>query len=560
MRTVYGFTEGLRHRQIRELEKFYQERVPRTMILSDDAAERLCALSREIRRQIGLVIDRNGKVVQVIAGEPHQIMIPDLSHYRTAPGRLRGVRVVHTHLKNEPLTRDDLTDLALLRLDLICAICATEGGNVGDIHVAHVLPGTDTENPCQVLPPVGLSGLFNDCETLIHSIEEELSRSGSLRDAPKDKERAILVSVSPLPKDQATAQLTELRELAESSDVYVIRTLLQSRRQPDPKTLMGKGRLDDLHLLALQSAATMIIFDQELSPAQVRNITNHMELKVVDRTQLILDIFARRAQTREGKLQVELAQLKYLQPRLVEKNTAMSRLTGGIGGRGPGETKLEINRRRVRDQINRLEKAVSQVQAHRTRQKAKRNRKGLPVFSIIGYTNAGKSTLLNTLTQSAVYAKSQMFATLDPTSRRLRFPRDIEVIVTDTVGFIRDLPKELTAAFRATLEELAGADVLLHVVDISNPAWEQQVKSVEKILEDLHLSEIPQIRVFNKEDIAPPDLVDAALSLYGGIPVSAKTRPSLRPLLTEMERVLDEHTGNAPELNPETDLPFDQMD
>jgi GTP-binding protein HflX len=309
---------------------------------------------------------------------------------------------------------------------------------------------------------------------------------------------------------------------------------------------MGQGKLKDLYLMALQDAATLIIFDQELSPAQVRNISDHMELKVIDRTQLILDIFARRAQSREGKLQVELAQLKYLQPRLTEKNTAMSRLTGGIGGRGPGETKLEINRRRVREQILRLEKAVNQVQQHRRQQKARRNRQDLPVFSIVGYTNAGKSTLLNTLTQSQVQAKDQMFATLDPTSRRLRFPQDVEVIITDTVGFIRNLPKELMAAFRATLDELENADILLHVVDISNPAWEKQVASVEAVIEELDLSEIPQIRVLNKIDIADPQEVERALRHTDAIAISALSRPSLRSLLDRMEALLYRHKGSRP--------------
>ena len=281
-----------------------------------------------------------------------------------------------------------------------------------------------------------------------------------------------------------------------------------------------------------------MIFDTELNPAQIRSITNQMDLKIIDRTQLILDIFAQRAQSREGKLQVELAQLKYLLPRLITKNTAMSRLTGGIGGRGPGETKLEINRRRVRDRIVNLEKALKQVRKQRKQQKARRNKMGLPVISIVGYTNAGKSTLLNTLTKSNVLAESRLFATLDPSSRRLRFPKDMEVIITDTVGFIRNLPKELMVAFRATLEELESADLLLHVIDTSNPRFEEQIKSVEKILEDLNLRNVPTVYVLNKQDLVPEEEVAQYCRRYNAISVSATEAGTLTPVIERMESIL----------------------
>ena len=298
---------------------------------------------------------------------------------------------------------------------------------------------------------------------------------------------------------------------------------------------MGMGKLQDLIILALQKGATLIIFDQELNPSQIRSITNKIDLKVIDRTQLILDIFAQRAQSKEGKLQVELAQLKYLLPRLITKNTAMSRLTGGIGGRGPGETKLEINRRRVRNRIARLENELSLVMKQRKQQRAKRTKKGLAVISIIGYTNAGKSTLLNTLTKSNVRAESRLFATLDPSSRRLKFPRDIEVIITDTVGFIKNLPKDLMIAFRATLEELDNADLLLHVIDISNPRFKDQIKSVEKILADLNLHNISLIRVLNKKDLVDQKIVDALTGLLDGTAISANVESTLNPLIAKME-------------------------
>jgi GTP-binding protein HflX len=316
-------------------------------------------------------------------------------------------------------------------------------------------------------------------------------------------------------------------------------TILQQRKKPDPRFLMGSGKLEELSIMALHRGATLIVFDQELNPSQVRSIADRTEIKVIDRTQLILDIFAQRAKSREGKLQVELAQLKYILPRLVTKDTAMSRLTGGIGGRGPGETRLEINRRRARDRIRRLEKAVAIVQKNRSQQRRRRSKKGLPIISIIGYTNAGKSTLLNQLTQSRVLAEDKLFATLDPSSRRLRFPKDIEVIVTDTVGFIRDLPKELMAAFKATLEELENADLLLHVIDISNSRHPAQIRSVETILAELDLHRIPVIRVINKIDRIDGQQCQDSIRRLAGIAVSALDRSTLKPLTETMQAALE---------------------
>jgi GTP-binding protein HflX len=353
-------------------------------------------------------------------------------------------------------------------------------------------------------------------------------------------ERALLVSLATGPARAARESLAELRELAASGGIAVVGSILQQRKKADPRFLVGRGKLQEMTLEALQKGASLIIFDQELNPSQIRSITNSTELKVIDRTQMILDIFAQRAQSREGKLQVELAQLKYMLPRLVSKNTAMSRLTGGIGGRGPGETKLEINRRRARQRIGRLESALQHVRQYRGRQKALRRRQGLPVISIVGYTNAGKSTLLNTLTHSRVTVENRLFATLDPTSRRLRFPRDMEVIITDTVGFIQDLPEDLLVAFRATLEELENADLLLHVIDIGNPRHENHIRSVEKTLSDLQLNQIPLLRVLNKKDLLTPEAVDRIEQRLDGIAVSALERSSLRPLIRKMAEQVSE--------------------
>jgi GTP-binding protein HflX len=442
-------------------------------------------------------------------------------------------------LTKEPLTNDDLTDLALLRLDMMAVVVNGEKGMPQKVYVGHILPKSSVGNPYQILPPLPPSQLDIDCLAMIQALEDELARVSKGHAADSGRERALLVDVSSSPKQDPVEPLTELKSLAKSSGIEVVGTVSQQRSRHKAGFFIGPGKLQDLAILALQEAATVIIFNRELSPSQIRSITDQIELKVIDRTQLILDIFAQRAQTREGKLQVELAQLKYLLPRLILKNTAMSRLTGGIGGRGPGETKLEINRRRARDRIVRLEKELLAVRKQRRQQRALRQKKGLSVISIIGYTNAGKSTLLNTLTKSDVLAESRLFATLDPSSRRLKFPRDTEVIITDTVGFIKDLPKDLLVAFRATLEELESADLLLHIIDISNPQYSAQIESVEAILSDLNLQHTASIRVLNKMDLVNPVAIQKINRALRGTAVSAKDESTLLPLIEQMETLIE---------------------
>ncbi|MEW6672530.1 MAG: GTPase HflX [Thermodesulfobacteriota bacterium] len=534
MKRIYGNTGGLKASHFRRLENFYRRRTPPEFLITSELARDISLLSHELRRQIGLLIDRTGQIACVIVGDHQKIVIPDTDAYRVMPGRLKGLRCVHTHLSDEPLTRDDLTDLALLRLDLMATVTVSSDGLPRQVHAGHILPGVSAEAPYRLLPPLFPHQLEIGCLQLIRALEDELAHVSAVYDADLKSERALLVSVSTAPRKIAVDSMAELKELARSGGLQVVETVLQHRNQTDPRYLMGQGKLQELTILALQKGVTLIVFDQELNASQIRSITDQIALKVIDRTQLILDIFAQRARSREGKLQVELAQLKYLLPRLVVKNTAMSRLTGGIGGRGPGETKLEINRRRVRERIGRLEKELIQVRKHRKQQKARRDKKGLPVISIIGYTNAGKSTLLNTLTKSRELAESRLFATLDPASRRLKFPRDIEVIITDTVGFIKNLPKDLMVAFRATLEELDSADLLLHVIDISNPRFEDQVESVEKILTDLNLHQTPTIRVLNKKDLVSPEDLSAFVRSFKGIAVSANDSATLGDLIQAM--------------------------
>ena len=538
MKKLFGNTAGLKASQIRRLENFYRRRIQPKLLISPELTRDLSSLSHEIRRQIALLVNRQGKVAYVIVGDHKKIVIPSIREYRAAPGRLNGLRCIHTHLSNEPLTGDDLTDLSLLRFDLMAAIANGDAGTSHRIYAAHILPKNPGGAPYRILPPLPPSQLDMDCPAMIQALEDELARASKGRAAQSGKERALLVSVSSSSKQNAFESLVELSSLVRSCQIEIVATVVQQRKEKKAPFLIGPGKLQELAILALQEAATVIIFDQELNPSQIRSITDQIELKVIDRTQLILDIFAQRAQTREGKLQVELAQLKYLLPRLILKNTAMSRLTGGIGGRGPGETKLEINRRRARERIARLERELLAVRKHRKQQRAQRKKKGLAVISIIGYTNAGKSTLLNTLTKSDVLAESRPFATLDPSSRRLKFPKDTEVIITDTVGFIKDLPEDLLVAFRATLEELENADLLLHVIDISNPQYLAQIDSVEGILASLNLEHTASIRVLNKIDRVRPEKIQKLCHQLGGISIAAKQKSTLLPLIDRMETIL----------------------
>ena len=535
MKRIFGNTSGLKPSQLRRLENLYRRRTPPEYLISPELARDLGLLSHEIRRQIGILVDRSGRLIYLVVGDTRRIVIPATDEYRAAPGRLNGLRCIHTHLNGEDLTQDDLTDLALLRLDLIAAVNLAEDGYPRHINVAHLLPGTADRLPHRILPPLSPGALDIDCAVMIQALEGELSRMSGARSAGGGRERALLVSVSTASRRRTEESMAELKELARSAGVEVAGSVIQLREQVDHRFLIGSGRLRDLAIQALQEGVTLIVFDQELNPSQIRSITDQVEIKVIDRTQLILDIFAQRAQSREGKLQVELAQLKYRLPRLLGKGTAMSRLAGGIGGRGPGENKLEADRRRVRKRIGLLEDLLDEVRRHRRQLRSKRDKRDLPVISIVGYTNAGKSTLLNSLTRSRVLAEGRLFATLDPSSRRLRFPRDLEVIVTDTVGFIRDLPQDLMVAFRATLEELESADVLLHVIDTSNPRFEDQILAVEKIIGELHIEQKPCLKVFNKIDLADPEFAANVAERHNGVAISAIAPATLLPLIDRLQ-------------------------
>ncbi len=539
------------------MAKLYTRRIAPHQIVTPEFARQLAELSHETRRQVGALIDRSGYVEYVVVGDNRRIELPDFKRVRVGVDRFRGLRFVHTHLRGEGLTQDDLTDLALLRLDLMVAIDVNPGdGLPGLVNAAHLLPITAVEGqtangakPYAFLTPRVVSQIEVDFLSLINSLEEEMARNRRTARHDGVRDRTILVGVTTGSIAEAEESMAELSELATSAGIVVQDKVIQRRPAIDPRTVLGRGKLDELLIRSLQLGADMLVFDRELTPAQVRSLSEATDLKVIDRSQLILDIFAQRAQSREGKIQVELAQLKYLLPRLIAgQDSAFSRLAGGIGGRGPGETKLEMDRRRVRDRINRLEKEIEAQRLRRQERRKVRTRNELPVVSIVGYTNAGKSTLLNVLTNSEVLAEKRMFATLDPTSRRLRLPREQEIIVNDTVGFIRALPPALLSAFRATLEEIGDSRLLIHLVDVSNQRWPQQIESVERILEGLHVAEIPSILALNKVDLVDPATLQAItrqLESAGRevVSMAATQRQTLQPLLEKIGQMLSHDLG-----------------
>ena len=510
-------------------------------MVSPELARHLTETSRRLNRQVGVLLGRDGIVRHVIVGDAHSLTLPDIGRLRGGVGRFRGLRLVHTHLKGEPLTRDDLNDLALLRLDLVAAIEVLSTGLPGRVELAHLAPLTpgsmDSKNghdgePFERIHAADVHQIRFDVEASMKALEEEFARV--TEDAGETaRERALVVGIVP-----ADEHFEEMLELVRSAGVAIAGTVRQKRQQVHPRTVVGRGKLQEIVLEAMRGRATVAIFDIDLKPAQARAFEDATGLKAIDRTQLILDVFAQRAKSRDGKLQVELAQLKYALPRLTEKDAGLSRLTGGIGGRGPGETVIEIGRRRIRDRIRALEKQVEGLSRQRDLRRRRRRDEGVPVLSIIGYTNAGKSTLLNAMTGSEVEAADKLFMTLDPTSRRLRFPREGEVVITDTVGFIADLPPDLVAAFRATLEELTDADLLLHVVDAADPRLEPKLEAVERILEQLHLADIRRLVVLNKTDLLEPHEAESLARRFEGVAVSAAKRRGLSDLIHAAEERL----------------------
>lgn len=571
MAVVFGETKSLAASERAALEKLSHHRGNARELLDPLLAKRSAAICAKLGVQIGLLLSRDGKIRYVIVGGRDRIYLPDLGRFRLDAARLRRLRFVvflpegrheldrqrdtslfaPTKRRDSavlsPIIANDLyTDLEKLRFDALLVIAVNSQGALGSMSVAHLQPSDESGVTIAAFHVRDSQSFQFNFSDFLEELETSI-KSTRAKGFDTSSDHAVLVGAYTGPAEQNKASMEELIELAKTAEIQVLDTISQRRRSLDPRTLVGKGKLEEIVLHCLDLGADLLIFDRELSPGQLRWITNLTELRVIDRSMLILDIFAQRAKSSEGRVQVELAQLRYTLPRLSDRDSGLSRLTGGIGGRGPGETKLEISRRRTRDRIAELERRIEQLAKQRGLRRERRQLRGVPVIAIVGYTNAGKSTLLNSLTKGSVFAESKLFATLDPSSRRMRFPNEHEVIFVDTVGFIRELPDELLAAFRATLEEVGEANLLLHVVDASNPDMMQQIQVVETTLTDLGFQDKARLLLLNKTDLLSEIEVRTLQRATGGIPISSLDRTGLEMVIRlTQEILLDTFEGRDP--------------
>jgi GTP-binding protein HflX len=536
--------KGLKPYQRKQLQRLYQLRLPPNRLVTVEFAQRLGALTQDLESQpISVYLNRRGQVIRVGLGSPFETQIPAWELPRQGAERLSGIRCITTQVGPGGPSQKALTAMALQRLDALITLSVSPlegklrrgGGATGFVkcaYLAHLVP--EEGRRWQVSEPLPLGILAEqDLQELVTELEDGFRRQATARQVDPKQERAILVGLQGPGQsyEDLMDALAELGRLVESAGGQVLQTIWQRRESPDSATVIGSGKVQELALLVQDLGANLVVFDRELTPSQVRNLAETLGVRVVDRSEVILDIFAQRARTRAGKLQVELAQLQYLLPRLAGRGRTMSRLGGGIGTRGPGETQLETERRAIQRRISKLRQEVEELRRHRQRLRQRREGSQIPVVALVGYTNAGKSTLLNALTHAQVYVADQLFATLDPTTRRLELPGQQAVLLTDTVGFLTELPEQLVEAFQATLEEVTEADALLHVVDLSHPNWEGQIEAVEKLLDQMPLTTGPRQLVFNKIDRLDPEWVEDVRLLYPkALFVSAATGQNLDQL------------------------------
>jgi GTP-binding protein HflX len=545
----------LKTSQLKQLQRLYHQRLPGDRFTTPEFAQRIASVSTEIDEPVCVYINRRGQVIRVGVGTPGQTRIPPVELPRYGAERLSGIRCVATQLSLEPPNKAALNAMAMQRLDALVVITLTGsgferrgGGATGYIravYLAHLVPHPETT--WTVSPGLSLDLLANqDFLGLVEGLEAEFEREFVARQVDQDHDRVLIVGLMTNTDSPQRFKdgLAELARLVETAGGDVLQTVSQKRSRPHPQTVVGAGKVQEIALAAQTSGANLIVFDRDLSPAQVRNLEAQIGIRVIDRTEVILDIFAQRARSGAGKLQVELAQLEYMLPRLTGRGQAMSRLGGGIGTRGPGETKLETERRAIQRRISRLQQEVNQLQAHRARMRQKRQHQEVPSIAVVGYTNAGKSTLLNVLTNAEVYTADQLFATLDPTTRRLVVPDAVTrsprpVLLTDTVGFIHELPPSLMDAFRATLEEVTEADALVHVVDLSHPAWQSHIRAVMGILAQMPITPGPALLVFNKIDQVDGDRLSQAQEEHpNAVFVSASDRLGLETLRHQLGQLV----------------------
>ena len=526
MPEIHGNTEGIRKTVLDELTTLYDVQLEPGQFMPQDLLQSLCGYSASMNREIAVYITRFGEVADVLIGRADSIDLPDL-RLRRGERRLSMVRCVHTHPRaTGELSDVDVSALLSMRFDAMCAVGVSEDGRPTSVQCAFL----DAEREGQVRRTELISARRLPQEEWLAEIERTDAAYRAANPATRTgRERAVLVGI------ESEESLDELEELAKTAGAETVLRVLQKRPKPDPVYCVGKGKAEELSLRCQAAQADLVIFDEELSGVMQKNLEETLRLKVVDRTALILDIFAARASTREGKLQVEMAQLRYRSQRLLGQGLVLSRLAGGIGTRGPGESKLEVNRRRIRERLTDLERELEQIERQRGLRRQSREKSGVPIVALVGYTNAGKSTLFNRLTGADVYVENQLFATLDSVSRPIELPHGGKALLVDTVGFIRKLPHELVKAFRATLEEARLADVLVLVLDGADAQMEGRRRTVEEVLDSLGATEAPRVEAVNKCDLIAPD----AQSLPGALYISASTGENVEKLLLRVENELD---------------------
>lgn len=555
---INGNIESLKKSVIDEMESLYDIEAFKGEFLPEELVLKVADLTGRINREIAVYMDRKGRVIDVSIGDSATVTLSEVEG-RRSNARLSGVRCLHTHPNGDPhLSMVDISSLLNLRMDAMVAV-GVKSGSVTGIYAA--VPKRDANGAfteAEIYGPYGVGDdRMNALFEIISGLDKDTRRPAEVND--NRTERAILVGLETSrekminSKSQGERSLEELEELAHTAGVIVVHKILQRRQMKDPAFYIGRGMVEQLSLLRQELNADVLIFDDELSGAQVRNIEELAGARVVDRTTLILDIFAQRARSREGKLQVELAQLKYRLPRLMGLGGQLSRLGGGIGTRGPGEKKLETDRRHIRRRIRYLEGELEVLNKRRSLIREGRHRNSMPVIALVGYTNAGKSTLMNKLCGTDVFAEDKLFATLDPTTRSLTLQDGREVLLTDTVGFIRKLPHELVEAFKSTLEEAVYADMLIHVVDASSEEAEEQIAVVNDLLRSLGALDKPVILALNKMDLAGEQgrmpVAEAGDRVFE---ISAATGQGLDKLLEGIASLMP-----ADEINVEVLAPYD---
>ncbi|NCC82333.1 MAG: GTPase HflX [Clostridia bacterium] len=534
MKTVYGNIESLNKTTIKELEEIYEYKIPKNQVGSTELFTVLMEISKKINKELAVYINRNGTIKLVSAGTKYNAPLPFLTE-RRSENSLAKLGCIHTHPgESSLLSPDDYSLLTNFKLDFVCAIA--EEDNTLKASLAIIEDPENTLSDFIDFKEIDETELLNIKYLDIIAEIEKKTKKIITPEEHDQKEKAVLyIPYSNISPEDLEEQIQEFKKLATSAGLEILEIFTQNIKSS--RNIIGKGKIEELFSYINQNNADCLLVDASVSPSLEKILAESLNVKIIDRTNLILDIFAQRAKSNEGKLQVELAQLKYLLPRIMGQGLALSRLGGGVGTRGPGETKLETDRRHIRRRIEILENQLQSVKQRRDIQKQNRIKKELPLVSLVGYTNSGKSTLLNTLSNDNIYAEDLLFATLDTTTRAITFEESgNKVLITDTVGFISNIPHQLISAFKSTLEEVVEADLLLHVVDISNPNWQNQINVVNKVLEELKALDKKMIYVFNKIDAADRDNLHISPDREFYI-VSAKTGEGLNELLEGIEKL-----------------------